>query len=83
MATEAATIRRAAMRRRIGPHLATSDARQSDEITGPGIAPGHRQWVADTACGQVMSSTLATRTRDLVQCPDCLAAMNQPSEATR
>lgn len=81
MTTETTTIRRAAMRRRIGPHLATSDARQGEEITGPGIAPGHRQWVADTACGQVTSSTVTTRTRDRVQCPDCLTVMNQPSEA--
>jgi hypothetical protein len=60
--------------RRVGPHLAVTEFRLVELDGGPGIGMV-RHRVADTACGKTdIFNTLCSPHREVVRCPDCLAA---------
>lgn len=55
------------------PHMQASDVRTVDVPAQHGVI-AHRNFLVTTACGEEMPTTLVTRRRDKVRCPDCLAA---------
>lgn len=73
IATRAAR-RREQFARTVGPHKQVSE-RWSVEVPAQHGIIAHRNWLAKTACGKDVDTTMVTRRDDRVRCPDCLATM--------
>lgn len=58
----------------LGPHLQASEVRIIDVPAGNGIA-AHKTFMVTTACKRETATTLVTRHRHRVRCPDCLAVI--------
>lgn len=62
------------------PHLQVGDTRTVDVPAGQGVA-AHRDFLASTACGLEVATTLVTRDRERTHCQACYdAAPYQPGD---
>ncbi len=66
--------RRTRLLEAIGPHKQVGEARTVPVPAGHGII-AHNDYLAPTACGREVTTTLVTRQDHRVRCPECLAAM--------